>query len=79
MLAVLDKVLSPAIRLPSSPVSKENMTICFQHFQNVGLVLDSTEVLNQKPKYLYCCTYLLGFMFYSRYKVNQTHHSEVYD
>jgi hypothetical protein len=49
---MLAKVLKVVIYLPPIEEIKTNMPPCFKHFQEVRIVIDSTEIPAQKAKSL---------------------------
>ncbi|XP_023235888.1 uncharacterized protein LOC111635224 [Centruroides sculpturatus] len=68
IIAYLSQVLGAVIVWPSKEEIMKNLPLCFQKYRKVCLILDCTEVLVEKPKYI-SCRILTYFHYYGKHTV----------
>jgi hypothetical protein len=66
-VTMLSSILRPLIYWPSKEEILSNMSLCFENFKLVRIVLNCTDIAVQKPKCL-CCR----IKYYSHYKGRET-------
>ena len=67
MIKILSVCLKSIIKWPSRETISKNISVCFEGFGDVRVVIDCTEIFIQQPKNL-CCQLIT----YSTYKKGQT-------